>query len=417
MTENARATPAVVGGGPAGMMAAIYASYEGAQVTLYEPNSMLGKKLRITGKGRCNVTNNCPPDEFLKHVAKNAKFLYSALYKYTPEDAMSFFEALGVPLKTERGRRVFPESDKASDIAGALASHLADCGVRVRREKVERLIIENGRAVGVVTRKGEYRHSAVIVATGGASYPLTGSTGDGYRFAREAGIPVSRAVPSLVPFETKEDFSFMSGLSLKNVKLSVTERDSGKIIFSEQGEMLFTHFGVSGPLVLSASSYMTGKAAAHYAMSIDLKPALTREELDARILSDFAKYAHKDFINALDDLLPQKLIGYIVKLSEIPPRIKVSSVTREMRARLLDLLKALPVTPVRTRPIAEAIVTSGGVEVSALSPRTMESLSVKGLYFAGEVIDVDARTGGYNLQIAYSTGVLAGISASLLPAF
>ena len=394
------------------MMAAIHAAYEGAEVTLYEPNPMLGKKLRITGKGRCNVTNNCAPDEFMKNVSKNSKFLFSALYKFTPEDAMAFFEMLGVPLKTERGRRVFPESDRAHDVANALSDHLRDTGVCIRREKVKRIIVKEGRAVGVETDGGGYSHCAVIVATGGASYPLTGSTGDGYRFARELGIPVTKIKPALIPFETRENFSFMSGLSLKNVTLSVTDSEIGKVVFSELGEMLFTHFGVSGPLVLSASSHMTQKPVKAYKMHLDLKPALDREELDARLLSDFSKYSQKDFINALGDLLPQKLISYVVKLSEIPPRIKVNSITREMRARLLDTLKSFPITPVRMRPIEEAIVTSGGVDTSAISPRNMESLSVKGLFFAGEVIDVDAKTGGYNLQIAYSTGVLAGRSAA-----
>lgn len=403
---------AVVGAGPAGMMAAVFAARAGCRVTLYEKNGILGKKLRITGKGRCNVTNDCAPDEFLKNVTKNHKFLYSAIYGFTPQDAKDFFEGCGVPLKTERGRRVFPVSDKASDIAEAFAGKLRSSGVEVRHERVRALTVENGEAVGVVTSSGERRHSAVIVATGGLSYPLTGSTGDGYAFAENAGIAVTERRASLVPIVTREDLSEMSGLTLKNVVLTAKEKDGGKTVFSELGELLITHFGVSGPLVLSASSHMTGKDVSEYELYIDLKPALSNEELDRRILSDFSKYSNRDFVNSLGDLLPQKLISYIVTSSGIPPRIKVNSVTREMRQQLVSTLKNLPLTPVRTRPVDEAIVTCGGVDVKELSPKTMESKKVRRLFFAGEVIDVDAYTGGYNLQIAYSTGALAGECAA-----
>lgn len=410
---NNDGTIAVIGGGPAGMTAAIFAARAGAKVVLYEKNRELGKKLRITGKGRCNVTNDCAPDEFLKHVPKNHKFLYSAIYGFTPEDAKAFFEESGVPLKTERGRRVFPVSDKASDIAKAFAENLSRLGVTVCHERVKNIIIENSEAVGVEAAKTR-RHSAVIIATGGLSYPLTGSTGDGYTFAENADIKVTPRKASLVPIMTAEDFSEMSGLTLKNVVLTVRDRATGKEIFSEMGELLFTHFGLSGPLTLSASAHMTAKDTSEYSMSIDLKPALSAEELDARVLSDFSKYSNRDFINSLGDLLPQKLISYIVDASGIPPRIKVNSVTKEMRRALVESFKSLKVTPVGTRPIDEAVVTCGGVDVKELSPKTMESKKIKGLFFAGEVIDVDAYTGGYNLQIAYSTGALAGASAAAL---
>ena len=393
------------------MSAAIFAARSGAKVTLYEPNGVLGKKLRITGKGRCNVTNDCDPEEFLKHVTKNRKFLYSAIYGFTPSDAMKFFEERGVPLKTERGRRVFPVSDRAADIAEAFVKDLGSLGVEVRRERVRKIAAENGEALGVITKKFN-RHAAVIVATGGLSYPLTGSTGDGYAFAEDLGIKVVPQKASLVPIVTAEDFSEMSGLTLRNVVLSVKDKETGKEIFSEMGEMLFTHFGASGPLVLSASSHMTAKDVSSYSMRLDLKPAIPKEELDARVLSDFSKYANRDFINSLSDLLPHKLIPYVVAASGIPPRIKVNSVTKEMRKNLVETLKGFVITPVRTRPIDEAIVTCGGIDVKELSPRTMESKKIKRLFFAGEVVDVDAYTGGYNLQIAYSTGALAGASAA-----
>lgn len=403
---------AVIGGGPSGMTAAYFAAACGAKVTLYEPNPMLGKKMRITGKGRCNVTNNCTSEEFLKNVTRNHRFLYSAIYRFTPADAMEFFENAGVPLKTERGRRVFPVSDSAKDATEALVRKVKEVGVCVVRARVIGIKTENGEATGVVTDRGEYPHSAVIVATGGLSYPLTGSTGDGYKFAESAGMNVTELKASLVPIVTKENFAPLSGLSLKNVVLEARNKESGKTVFSEMGEMLFTHFGVSGPLVLSASSHMTDGKISDYEMKIDLKPALSREELDARVLSDFKKYSQKDFVNSLSDLLPIKLINKVVEISEIPPRIKVNSVTKEMRKRLVEVLKAFPITPVKTRPIDEAIVTCGGVDVAELKPKTMESRKVNGLYFAGEVIDADAYTGGYNLQIAYSTGVLAGEAAA-----
>ena len=401
----------IVGGGAAGMAAAIAAAEEttALSVTVYEPNNVLGRKLRITGKGRCNVTNDCSPAEVLENVTKNRKFLTGPIYRYTPADVMSFFEENGVPLKTERGRRVFPVSDKAADISGAMERVMKGLGVRVVQEKVTSLLHNENGVYGVKTATGEHTADAVIVATGGASYPGTGSRGDGYRFAREAGMAVAEPIPSLIPVITKEDTAPLSGLSLKNVTLSVTT--GGKVVYSEMGEMLFTHFGVSGPLVLSASAHMRGDIR-QYRMFIDLKPALDDATLDARLIADLTKYSQRDFVNSLSDLLPQKLIDPVIRQSRIDPRKKSNAVTREERAALRDALKKFPLTPVSFRPIDEAIITSGGVEVGGLHTKTMMSKTVPGLFFAGEVIDVDAYTGGYNLQIAFSTGVAAGQSAA-----
>ena len=395
------------------MMAAIAAAEAGASVTVYEPNTVLGKKLRITGKGRCNVTNDCSPAEILDAVTKNPKFLRGALYRFTPADTMAFFEEAGVPLKTERGRRVFPVSDRAADISSAMEKRMRALGVAVVHEAVETLTFaetDGGRTVtGVVTVSGAHPHGAVIVATGGVSYPGTGSRGDGYRLAESAGLAVTETLPSLVPIVTKEDFAPLAGLSLRNVTLTVMQ--GGKTVFSEMGEMLFTHFGVSGPLVLSASAHMRG-AMHNYKMEIDLKPALDDATLDARLLSDLSKYAQRDFVNALGDLLPQKLIAPVIAHAQIPERIKAGTLTRVQRTALLRTLKHFPITPLRFRPINEAIVTSGGVDVSELHTKTMMAKRCPGLFFAGEVIDVDAYTGGYNLQIAFSTGVAAGQSAA-----
>ena len=423
-------TIAVIGGGAAGMAAAITAAREGLAVVIYEPNRLLGRKLRITGKGRCNVTNDCAPDEVLENVTRNPKFLRGAMYRTSPADVMEFFEAAGVPLKTERGRRVFPVSDRAGDIADALVRELNTLGVKIVHTRVTGLLTEDGRAtdgrpytadgdkratdtavscVGVRTHEGEYRFGAVIVATGGVSYPATGSTGDGYRFAQSVGLKIVPPLPSLVPVVTRENVAELSGLSLKNVTLTVWAGE--KEVFTEMGEMLFTHFGVSGPLVLSASAHMRGNME-NYRLTIDLKPALDEGTLDARLVSDLRKYAQKDFINALSDLLPQKLISFVVALCGIDPHKKAGAVTREERARLLGTLKAYPLTPIKFRPIDEAIVTSGGVDVSELHTKTMAAKSVGGLFFAGEVIDADAYTGGYNLQIAWATGVAAGHGAA-----
>lgn len=411
--ENRTPQVAVVGGGAAGLFAAISSARSGAPTVIYEKNSKTGRKLRITGKGKCNVTNDCAPDEFLKNVLRNPKFLFGALNRLSPRDTEEFFESLGVPLKTERGRRVFPLSDRAADIADALETEARRLGVRIKRLTVTDVRAENGSVTGVVTEDGAFHpHSEVIVATGGLSYPLTGSTGDGLRFAEKLGIETVPVKGSLVPIETCENFSDLSGLSLKNVTLTVKNNESGKTVFSELGEMLFCHFGVSGPLVLSASCHMAKKEASLFSMEIDLKPGLTEEELDRRLLSDLAKYSQKDLINSLGDLLPQKLIALTVERSGIPPHTKSGGLTRAMRRDLLTVLKHFTVTPKRARPIAEAIVTCGGVSVKEVSPKTMECKRISGIYFAGEILDVDAYTGGYNLQIAFSTGHLAGTSAA-----
>ena len=408
MAENI----AVVGGGAAGMMAAIAALEKGAAVTLFEPNKMLGKKLRITGKGRCNVTNDCTPQEFMQNITRNGKFMYSSVNRFTPSDVMAFFESCGVPLKTERGRRVFPQSDRAGDIVLSLEKKLRSLGCDIFRERVTSLKTEDGRITGLVTTEDEYSFDAVVLATGGVSYPGTGSTGDGHKMARQLGITVTDLSPSLVPIVTKEKTEEMMGLTLKNVTLSVFRGE--KPVYSEMGEMLFTHFGVSGPLVLSASAHMQSGSVRDHKMTIDLKPALSEAELDKRILSDFEKYSNKDFVNSLSDLLPRKLIPSVIRKSGIPERIKVSSITKEMRARLVATLKAYPLTPVSFRPIDEAIVTCGGVSVKEIDPKTMMIKKVDGLFICGELVDLDAYTGGYNLQIAWSTGKAAGEAAAQL---
>ncbi len=400
----------IIGGGAAGMMAAAAALENGAAVTLYEHNDRLGKKLRITGKGRCNVTNNCPPEEILKNVLSNGKFLYSSVYKFTPEDVMAYFEGLGVPLKTERGRRVFPVSDKAAHVSEALENYISDMGCRVVRAHVTGITVEDGQAVGVTTSLSKERHSAVIVATGGVSYPGTGSRGDGHKMARELGISVTELRPSLVPIVLYDNTAPLMGLSLKNVKLSVFLGD--KCVSSEQGEMLFTHFGVSGPLVLSASAHMQKAAPDKYRMEIDLKPALDEETLDKRLLGDLSKYAARDFVNSLGDLLPSKLIEEVVRRSGIDPRKKSGEVSKAERRALLTVLKHFSLRPRSFRSLDEAVVTAGGVAVGEIDPATMMSKKVKGLFFAGEIIDVDAYTGGYNLQIAWSTGRKAGEAAA-----
>ena len=371
----------------------------------------VGRKLLITGKGRCNVTNNCDEDSFLKAVRRNPRFLYSAINRFSTADTMAFFEGLGVPLKTERGNRVFPVSDRAADIVDALHRYVKRSGAELREGEAKELLLDETGVRGVICKDGsEIYARRVAVATGGVSYPQTGSTGDGYRFAKQAGHTVVPAVPSLVPIVTREDYCReMMGLSLRNVTLTVRRAGKKKPVFSELGEMLFTHFGVSGPLVLSASSHMTGDLG-EYSMEIDLKPGLTVQQLDARLLRDFEKFINKDFSNALDELLPRKLIPVAVRLSGIAPDTKVNQITREEREKLISVIKAFPVTPVRFRPVEEAIVTSGGVKVSEVDPHTMESRLVPGLYFIGEVLDLDAYTGGYNLQIAFSTARLAAQS-------
>ena len=413
MSEKNNKTVAVIGGGAAGMMAAIHAAYCDAEVLMFEKNDRLGKKLRITGKGRCNVTNDCSTNEFLTNVPTNPRFLYAALNRFSTSDTMGFFEGCGVPLKVERGKRVFPVSDKAIDIVNALADRCRDCGVKVLHDKITAISVEDGRAVAVMAGDKRYPCDSVIVCTGGRSYPNTGSDGDGYRIARQAGHTVTELRPSLVPIVAAGKLcGRMQGLSLKNVSLRIVERDGGKVIYEDFGEMMFTHFGITGPMVLSASAHIPNIEKGIYDAVIDLKPALDEQALDARIRSDFQKYNNKDFINSLGDLLPLKAIEPIVDICEIDRRKKVNSITKEERRRLLEAIKYLRIPLQGFRSIDEAIITKGGVSVNEINPKTMESKLVSGLYFAGEVLDLDAYTGGFNLQIAFSTAVVAGESAA-----
>lgn len=403
----------VIGAGASGLMAAGTAAENGHNVVLVERNDKVARKVMITGKGRCNVTNNCTLiNDLIQNVPTNGRFLYGAFSKFMPIDTMEFFEDMGVALKVERGNRVFPESDKAVEIVDALNAFSSDAGVKRIKGRAVSLITENGEIKGVKLEDGEeISADAVIVATGGASYPLTGSTGDGYELAKQVGHTVTELKPSLVPLVCHEGFcTDLQGLSLRNVEITVLDTDTYKEVYKDFGEMLFTHFGVSGPLVLSASSHMKDIKPRKYEIHIDLKPALSYEQLDKRIQRDFLENSNKNFINALDALLPKKLVPVIVKLSGIKPAVKVNQITKQQRSELVNLLKDLKVTVNGFRPIEEAIVTSGGVSVKEIDPKTMESKLVKGLYFAGEVIDVDAYTGGFNLQIAFSTGKLAGSS-------
>ncbi|MBP3369627.1 MAG: NAD(P)/FAD-dependent oxidoreductase [Clostridia bacterium] len=413
MNENKGCGVAVIGGGAAGLMAAISAARIGVSVTVFEKNDRFGKKLAITGKGRCNVTNDCSVEEFLQNVPTNPRFLYSALGRFDTKDTQDFFESAGVPLKVERGRRVFPVSDKAGDIVSALVRTAGELGVDTVSEKVISLKILDSKVCGVVTERGEYSADAVIICTGGKSYPRTGSDGDGYGFARAAGHSVTKLLPSLVPLTSQSRICpSLQGLSLKNVSLSIVRKSDGREIYSDFGEMMFTHFGLTGPMVLSASAHIPDIASGNYEAQINLKPALDEKTLDARILADFNKYSNKDFVNALGDLLPQKMIPVVISLSRIDERKKVNSITKEERHALVSVIRCLKIPLSGFRPINEAIITKGGVSVKEINPKTMESKICSRLYFAGEVIDVDAYTGGYNLQIAFSTGVLAGESAA-----
>ena len=399
----------VIGGGAAGMMCAATAADRGLKVILLDPNRQLGRKLRITGKGRCNLTNNCDIKSFMQNIPGDGRFLFSALNRLSPADTMALFESRGLELKTERGNRVFPVSDNANDVAGTMARWCARSGVIVERCKAKKVLVENGAVTGVETEKGLIRCRAAAVCTGGLSYPLTGSTGDGLRFAEALGHSVTPPRASLVPLESPDAYcAEMQGFSLRNVVLSAYEED--KLIYKELGEMLFTHFGVSGPLVLSASAHMRHMGSKNYRLEIDLKPALDEKKLDARILRDFEKYANREFKNALSDLAGSAMIPVLVRLSGIPEDTKVNSITREQRMKLLHLFKAFPVSVSGTRPIDEAIVTAGGVNTKEINPRTMESKLISELYFAGEVLDLDGYTGGFNLQIAWSTGFVAGNS-------
>lgn len=404
-----RADVVVIGGGASGMMCSAVAAERGLNVILLEPNKILGRKLRITGKGRCNVTNNCDIKEFLTNIPGDGRFLYSALNRLSPRDTMELFEGLGLKLKTERGNRVFPVSDNANDVAGTLQRYMHRSGVRIERCSAKHILTENSAVVGVQTDEGVIDCRAAVICTGGLSYPLTGSKGAGYKMAQELGHTVTERRPSLVPLESDDEYcAQMQGFSLRNVTLSAFE--DGKLIYKELGEMLFTHFGVSGPLVLSASSHMRNFGKANYTLSIDLKPALDEKKLDARLLRDFEKYANRDFANSLGDLAGKAMIPVLIELSGIPADTKVNSITREQRHALLTLLKNFPVSISGPRPIDEAIVTSGGVSTKEINPRTMESKLISGLHFAGEVMDLDAYTGGFNLQIAWSTAYTAANS-------
>lgn len=409
MTQRSKCEVCVIGGGAAGMMAALTAAENGRDVVILEKNKYCGRKLNITGKGRCNITNNCNLDEFLQNVTVNPRFLYKALTVFSPADTMNFFESRGVPVKTEQGRRVFPVSDKARDVTDCLERSCKSAGVRILQGTAKKIVTENNTVKSVLYengKEGSIECESVILATGGASYPLTGSTGDGYKIASELGHTITEIKPSLVPLLVKESFcSECMGLSLKNVKITFVNK-SGKEIYSEVGEMLFTHFGVSGPVILSASAHLNHDFP--YKMYIDMKPGLDEEHLDKRLLRDFDEFKNKDFINSLSKLLPQKIIEPLVLMSGIDGRKKVNEITREERKHFLSLLKAIPLTVTGTRPVSEAIVTSGGVNVKEINPSTMESKIIRGLFFAGEIIDVDAYTGGFNLQIAFSTGYVAG---------
>ena len=402
----------VIGGGAAGLMAAIAAAQHGAQVCLIEPNERLGKKINITGKGRCNVTNDTDLEGLLAHIPRNGRFLYSALSRFTSRDAMAFFEGCGVPLKVERGDRVFPVSDSAFDITDALKRQVKALHIRWIHDRAIAIDAEDGRVAAVTGENGNYPTDAVILATGGMSYPGTGSTGDGYRMAAALGHTIVETRGSLVPLVSDDEgCRQMQGLSLKNVELTVYNQKN-KAVFREFGEMLFTHFGLSGPLVLSASAHLRDWEKDRYRVSIDLKPALDEQKLDARILRDIGENPNRDFENLLCGLVPHSMAPVVLRRLEIPGTLKANSVTKEQRRALVQLLKHFQISVTGVRPVAEAIVTAGGVKVGEVKPNTMESKLVAGLYFAGEVLDVDAYTGGFNLQIAWATGHLAGVSAA-----
>ncbi len=409
----------VIGGGPAGMFAAYFAAKNGHKVTLLEQNEKLGKKLYITGKGRCNITNASDMENLFANVCSNEKFLYSAFYSYTNDQVVEFFEDYGLRTKVERGNRVFPLSDRSSDVIATLARALKDAGVEVKLyTKVTKILteeIENQQTIkGVMLEDGKTLVAdSVVLATGGISYPTTGATGDGYRFAEVLNHKIVEPTPSLVPFEIQETWvTEMQGLALKNVSITIEQK--GKKLYSDFGEMLFTHFGVSGPMILSASASIKPACFKDFehemTLKIDLKPALDKEQLDKRILKDFEEAKNKQYKNSIQKLLPSKMIPIIITLSGIDPDKQVNEITKEERRKLVDLLKGLPMTIIGLRGWKEAIITKGGVSVKNVNPSTMESKLVKGLYFAGELLDLDAMTGGYNLQIAWSTGYLAGIS-------
>ena len=400
---------AVIGGGAAGMMAAGTAILSGGDVTIFESTDRLGKKLAITGKGRCNVTNNCTRDEFLENVTKNPRFLYAALSAFSTEDTMALFESFGVELKTERGRRVFPVSEKAIDIVNALRNYSSAADVIYKKVSG---VKKTDFGFVITAGKKDYTFDKVIIATGGKSYPLTGSDGSGFSLAMKLGHSVTELIPSLIPIVSHSPLcKEMQGLSLKNIKINIKD-SAEKVLYTDFGEMMFAHFGVTGPVILSASAHLRDYDVSTLKLSIDLKPALDDKTLDQRLLSDFSKKANRDLINALGNLLPSKMIEPFISYCNIDPRKKVNSITKEERHIILNALKGFEIPLDGYRPIEEAIVTSGGVETREITPKTMESKLIPGLYFCGEVIDVDAYTGGYNLQIAFSTGYLAGKSAA-----
>ncbi|MFI3326386.1 MAG: NAD(P)/FAD-dependent oxidoreductase [Clostridia bacterium] len=395
----------VIGAGAAGLMASIVASENGKKVLVFERNEKLGRKIRITGKGRCNVCNNCTADEFISHVPGNGKFMFSAINTFTPDDTMNFFEKLNVPLKTERGGRVFPVSDNAHDIADALANRALKNGVIFQKSTVDKIVY--GEVKTVISNKIEYKADNILIATGGASYKATGSTGDGYKFAKSLGHTVKEPRASLVALTSDDkDCADMQGLSLRNCGLKLYLKN--KCVFEDFGEMLFTHFGVSGPIVLSSSAHI--RKDGDYYMNLDLKPALSVQQLDNRLLRDFESSSNRNFDNYLKELLPSKMISVMINRVGISGDTKCHSITREQRHNLISNIKSFKINISGFRPINEAIITSGGVNIKEVNPKTMESKIAKGIYFAGEVIDVDAYTGGFNLQIAFSTGYLAGIS-------
>ncbi len=400
----------VIGGGAAGLLAAGTAARHGHEVTVLERNARMARKVMITGKGRCNVTNACTPQECVENVPGNGRFLYSAFSAFTPQDTMALLQEQGVSLKTERGNRVFPVSDKAVDIVDALVGYARSGGVRFQTERVTRLLVEDGVCCGVETESGKQLSAyAVIVCTGGCSYPGTGSTGDGYVLAQQAGHTIIPPRPSLVALTTQETWcAEAQGLSLKNCALTVVDTETGKTIYTDFGEMLFTHFGVSGPMILSASAHLRNMQNGKYRLLLDVKPALSPEQLDARLLREFEAHKNTCLGNTLAELLPRSLIAPVLLLCELAGEKKCHSVSREERQRLVQQLKQIPLTVSGFRPIEEAVITAGGVSTREVNAKTMESKLVSGLYFAGEVLDVDAYTGGFNLQIAFSTGFAAG---------
>lgn len=404
----------VVGGGAAGMLAAIVAARNGHKVILLEKNEKLGKKLFITGKGRCNLTNACDKDTFFDQIVTNPKFLYKAYASFSNYDAMAFFEQLGLGLKTERGNRVFPESDKSSDVITVLKRELERQSVEIRyKSEVTEILVKDKEFYGlrIKNSKDELLGDSVIITTGGLSYPLTGSTGDGFKFARSMGHTTTKMYPSLVPVHVKENYvKELMGLSLKNVRVVITS--GTKTVYSDFGELLFTHFGVSGPVILSASSYIIPylEKEEPLSLSIDLKPALSEEQLDARILRDFEEFKNKQFKNSLEHLLPNKLIDVIIRLSCIDSEKKVNSITKEERQRLVELLKNMSFQITKLSDYSQAVITKGGINVKEVNPSTMESKIIRHVYYAGEILDLDALTGGFNLQIAWSTAYLAGAS-------